>query len=248
MSEPASQSDPVTAGDGRRPRPYVAIAHRAGNNLHHLDLALEARVDAIECDFWHARGRLVLRHEPKLPGKPVLFDKWFVRWAWGVISLRRLLREINFRADLFLDIKSSSLRAADAVLELHQDHDAMMPRTDVSSNQWKLLDRLATAGTDMRMFYSVGRHDAINALLRRAERDHPPAGTSIRHTLLSPALVERLHAANLIVYAWTVNNDNRARELLSWGVDGIISDDAGIFEELDKDAEATSGSGAQPSP
>lgn len=224
-----------------RSRPYVAIAHRAGNNLHQLDLALAAGVDAIECDFWHARGRLVLRHERKLPGIPVLYDKWFVRWAWGVISLRRLLREIDFRAGLFLDIKSSSPRAADAVLELHHDHDAMMPPTDVSSNQWKLLDRIGAAGTDMRMFYSVGKQDLVGALFRRAEREHPPAGTSMRHTLLSPALVRRLHEAGLQVYAWTVNNDTRARELLSWGVDGIISDDIGIFETLDRERALTSG-------
>jgi glycerophosphoryl diester phosphodiesterase len=212
----------------------VAIAHRAGNNLHHLEQALEAGVDAIECDFWHGRGRLVLRHERKLPGIPLLFDKWFVRWAWGVISLRRLLREINFRADLFLDIKSATPRAADAVLDLYQDHDAMMPPTQVSSNQWKLLDRLGAAGTDMRMFYSVGKRDAIDALFRRAERDHPPAGTSIRHTFLTRELVDRLHAARLTVYAWTVNNDHRARELLDWGVDGIISDDVSVFEALDR--------------
>ena len=177
---------------------------------------------------------LVLRHERKLPGIPLLFDKWFVRWAWGVISLRRLLREINFRADLFLDIKSATPRAADAVLDLYQDHDAMMPPTQVSSNQWKLLDRLGAAGTDMRMFYSVGKRDAIDALFRRAERDHPPAGTSIRHTFLTRELVDRLHAARLTVYAWTVNNDHRARELLDWGVDGIISDDVSVFEALDR--------------
>jgi len=234
-SEPSSRSaSPPSAPAGRRSRPYVAIAHRAGNNLHHLEQALDAGVDAIECDFWHARGRLVLRHERKLPGIPVLFDKWFVRWAWGVISLRRLLREINFRADLFLDIKSATPRAADAVLELHADHDAMMPRTLVSSNQWKLLDRLGAVGTDMTMFYSVGKADVIDALIRRSAREHPPAGTSIRHTLLSRDLVERLHAARLKVYAWTVNNEHRAFELLSWGVDGIISDDTSLFEALDR--------------
>jgi glycerophosphoryl diester phosphodiesterase len=215
----------------------VAIAHRAGNNLHHLERALDAGVDAIECDFWHGGGRLVLRHERKLPGIPVLFDKWFVRWAWGVISLRRLLREINLRSNLFLDIKSATPRAADAVLELYHDHEAMMPSTDVSSNQWKLLDRLAEAGTEMRMFYSIGKPRFVDALIRRTQAAHPPHGTSIRHTLLSPELVQRLHDANLIIYAWTVNNDARAKELLSWGVDGIISDDVGIFEELDADRD-----------
>lgn len=205
-------------------RDFYAIAHRAGNNLHHLEQALETGVDAIECDFWYDRGRLTLRHERKLPALPVLFDKWFVRWSWGELSLPNLLREINFRAELYLDIKSGTPRAAEAVLRLYRDNSSMMPKTSVSSQRWKLLDRLGRAGTDMRMFYSVKHERGLRALLRRVEREHPPAGTSIRHTLLSPELIERLHAVGLEVYAWTVNNDDRARELQGWGVDGIISD------------------------
>jgi glycerophosphoryl diester phosphodiesterase len=212
---------------------FYTVAHRAGNNLHHLEQALAVGVDAIECDFWHARGRLVLRHERKLPALPVLYDKWYVRWAWGTISLPVLLREINFRADLFLDIKSSTKRAADAVLRLYHDNESMMPRTRVSSKKWKLLDRLADAGTEMEMFYSVASAAAINPLLQRCERENPPRGTSIRHTLLTPQTVGRLHGAGLQVYAWTVNKEDRVRELLDWGVDGIISDDVHLLERHD---------------
>ena len=50
--------------------------------------ALTAGADAIECDFWHARGRLELRHERKIPALPIVFDKWYVRWQWGELSLR----------------------------------------------------------------------------------------------------------------------------------------------------------------
>jgi glycerophosphoryl diester phosphodiesterase len=210
------------------PRGYYAIAHRAGNNLHHLEEALAAGVNAIECDFWHARGRLVLRHERKLPAVPVFYDRWYIRFAMGELKLPELLREINHRADLFLDIKSATSAAADAVLALYHDNESMMPRTLVSSREWKLLDRLAAEGTDMRMFYSVGKRSAVEALLRRAETAPRPAGTSIRQTLLSRDVVRRLHDAGLLVYAWTVNNPHRAQELLSWGVDGLIFDDVGI--------------------
>ncbi len=216
---------PQGSGSAPAQRAFYAIAHRAGNNLHHLEQALAAGVDAIECDFWHARGHLTLRHERKLPALPVVYDKWYLRFAFGELSLRDLLREINFRADLFLDIKSSTTRAADAVLELYHDNESMMPRTLVSSPHWRLLDQLADAGTEMRMYYSIGRRDAVDALLRRAEAAPRPAGTSIRHTLLSAEVVARLHGAGLRVFAWTVNNRRRAEELLSWGVDGMISDD-----------------------
>jgi glycerophosphoryl diester phosphodiesterase len=213
----------------RARRGFYAIAHRAGNNLHHLERALEAGVDAIECDLWHYHGKLALRHERKLPALPVLYDRWYVRWSWGVLRLRRLLREVDFRADLFLDIKSATPRAADAVLDLYHDHESMMPPTRVSSQQWRVLDQLARSGTAMQVFYSVGRAEQVQPLFERARADHPPAGTSIRHTLLSPELVGRLHGAGLRVYAWTVNNPHRAEELLSWGVDGLIADNLDVL-------------------
>lgn len=212
-----------------RARGFYAIAHRAGNNLHHLERALDAGVDAIECDFWHDSGRLTLRHERKLPAVPVLYDKWYLRWSWGKLSLPSLLREINFRAELFLDIKSSTPKAASVVLDLYHDNEAMMPRTIVSSPQWRLLDQIAAAATEMRMCYSVRNAAGVEALFRRCEQDLPPAGTSIRHTLLSEVLVARLHAAGLKVYAWTVNTAHRAEELRGWGVDGVISDDLDVF-------------------
>jgi glycerophosphoryl diester phosphodiesterase len=213
-------------------RGYYAIAHRAGNNLHDLERALAVGVDGIECDFWHDRGRLTLRHERKLPALPVWYDRWYLRFSIGELSLPSLLREIDGRADLFLDIKSATPRAADVVLALYHDYESMMPPTLVSSQQWRLLDQLADAGTEMQMYYSVGRRRTIDALLRRAEVAPRPAGTSIRHTLLSADVVKRLHDAGLRVFAWTVNNRHRAEQLLGWGVDGIISDDINLHATL----------------
>jgi glycerophosphoryl diester phosphodiesterase len=219
-------------------RDFYSIAHRAGNNLTQTEIALKAGVDAIECDFWHARGRLALRHERKLPGLPILYDKWFVRWTWGELSLRHLLRAINRRAELFLDIKSASSRAADAVLELYRDHESLMPKTLVCSKQWSVLDRIARAGTDMEMYYSIGRYGGIPELLARAKEPLPPAGTSIRHTRLSREVVARFHDEGMRVFAWTVNNRERAEELVDWGVDGLISDDLDVFA-LDPTSLAT---------
>jgi glycerophosphoryl diester phosphodiesterase len=215
-----------------RTRRYYAIAHRAGNNLHDLERALAAGVDAIECDFWHDHGRLALRHERKLPALPVWYDRWYIRFSIGELSLPDLLREVNFRSELFLDIKSATPLAAEAVLRLYHDNESMMPRTLVSSRQWRLLDQLGEAETEMRMFYSVGRISGLQALLRRAGTSPRPAGTSIRHTLLSADVIAQLHDAGLQVFAWTVNTRHRAEELLRWGVDGLISDDITLHADL----------------
>jgi glycerophosphoryl diester phosphodiesterase len=145
--------------------------------------------------------------------------------------LRKLLREINFRAELFLDVKSKTPRAADALLDLYHDNASMMPHTLVSSHTWKLLDRIAEAGTDMELFYSIGTADGIDSLIRR--RPRAAAGTSIRHTLLSAEAIARFHDAGLQVFAWTVNTRHRAEEVLSWGADGIISDDLGVLHDAE---------------
>ncbi|MBI5289011.1 MAG: glycerophosphodiester phosphodiesterase [Chloroflexi bacterium] len=210
-------------------RGLYTIAHRAGNNLHALELALESGVDAIECDFWHDHGRLTLRHERKLPAVPLFYDKWILRWSMGHLSLPDLLREIDFRAALFLDIKSASPAAAAAFLDLYRDHASMMPAVLVSSPQWKLLDRLAAADAGLRLCYSIGARRQLDALLLRARQALPPYGTSIRHSLLSRDVIDQLHDARLMVYAWTVNTPHRAEELRSWGVDGLISDDLEVL-------------------
>jgi glycerophosphoryl diester phosphodiesterase len=109
----------------------------------------------------------------------------------------------------------------------------MLPRTMVSSKKWKLLDRLGRANTSMSMYYSAGTQSRLDALLRQDPRDAPPpAGTSIRHTLLSEDVVARLHEVGLRIFAWTVNTEDRARQLLEWGVDGIISDDVNLFDAV----------------
>lgn len=220
---------PTRLAPGYDRRPFYAIAHRAGNNLHDLERALAAGVDAIECDLWHHHGRLALRHERKLPALPVLYDRWYIRWAWGVLRLRDLLRETRGRCELFIDIKSSTPRAADAVLELYRDNAARMPAAMVSSRQWKLLDRVARAKTDMRMFYSIGRERDVDLLLTTAGDGTHGAGVSIRHTLLSRETIEKLHGAGLLVYAWTVNSRRRGEELLGWGVDGLIADNLDVL-------------------
>jgi glycerophosphoryl diester phosphodiesterase len=47
---------------------------------------------------------------------------------------------------------------------------------------------------------------------------------SPKHDLVTPELVERVHALGLLVIPWTVNDEPRMRELIGMGVDGIITD------------------------
>ncbi|MFW9964173.1 MAG: glycerophosphodiester phosphodiesterase [Candidatus Sifarchaeia archaeon] len=44
------------------------------------------------------------------------------------------------------------------------------------------------------------------------------------HSLITPALVRSAHEANLKVYPWTVNDKYLMKQLLDFGIDGLITD------------------------
>jgi glycerophosphoryl diester phosphodiesterase len=49
------------------------------------------------------------------------------------------------------------------------------------------------------------------------------------HSLLTPKLIETLHAAGKTVVTWTVNDSEQMLRLAKMGVDGIISDDTKLL-------------------
>ena len=50
--------------------------------------------------------------------------------------------------------------------------------------------------------------------------------------VVTPALVRRAHDAGLRVDVWTVNDEADMRRLLSWGVDGIMTDHPDVLAGL----------------
>ncbi len=59
------------------------------------------------------------------------------------------------------------------------------------------------------------------------------------HADLTRGVLDRAHAAGLLVIPWTVNDPGAMRELIGWGVDGLITDRPDLAEE----ALSASGSG-----
>ena len=57
-------------------------------------------------------------------------------------------------------------------------------------------------------------------------------GVSAAHWLLSPAIVAALRQDGREVFAWTVNQPERALTLVEWGVDGVISDRLDLLAAL----------------
>jgi glycerophosphoryl diester phosphodiesterase len=52
----------------------------------------------------------------------------------------------------------------------------------------------------------------------------------LKHSSLTEAMVREVHDAGLRLAAWTVNDPARARDLLHWGVDTVITDEVGRID------------------
>ena len=52
------------------------------------------------------------------------------------------------------------------------------------------------------------------------------------NSLVDEALVTAVHGSNQRINVWTVNDENRMRALLEWGVDGLITDMPALAVEV----------------
>jgi glycerophosphoryl diester phosphodiesterase len=68
-------------------------------------------------------------------------------------------------------------------------------------------------------------------LARRRDGTAPPS-ISCFHRLLMPATIDALKEAGSTIFAWTVDSEPRARQLLAWGVDGITSNRLEMLDRL----------------
>lgn len=59
-----------------------------------------------------------------------------------------------------------------------------------------------------------------------------PAIYSPDHVLITPELVQKVHAAKMRLIPWTVNTTERMKELIALGVDGIITDYPNLIFEV----------------
>lgn len=210
----------VSTGTGH---PAV-IAHAAGNAPATVQLALAGEADFIEVDLWVHRGQFEARHERRLPfSLPVLFDNWYLKLPpRRRFGLSDLLREVAGRCGVFLDLKNGGEEAA-LLVRRALDAARVPVRLAASSQSWGTLRTLRRACPEVAVFFSIDVAAKLELFRSVAQHDRSADGVSCRHTLLSPGLVNEFRGQGIQVVAWTVDNAERARELASWGVDGIAT-------------------------
>lgn len=206
------------------------IAHRGANqeapenSLDAFRIAVELGADGIELDIQlTADGVPVVLHDPAMPvtaGQPTIPVRFLslvqVRKRGVIPTLDEAIELVAGRCRLYVEIKDS--RALDGVLQrvrklgdqvaVHSfDHRVIVAAADSAPK---------TARGILLVSYLLDPAGAMSAARARDLWQHVDR--------IDAELVQQVHREGGRVVAWTVNDDDRARELISLGVDGLCTD------------------------
>jgi glycerophosphoryl diester phosphodiesterase len=217
----------------------LSIGHRgtAGpfpeNTLPSFRHAVELGADMVETDLrLCGSGELVLVHDDVITdrdGRHRLrhlaakelgerFDiptfATLVDWARGKCGVMADLKEEGFEEEL-----------VQALGALPRDQVIIAGATPASR------DRLRTCDASLRLAATL-EVPPPGGLTDRFLDSIDTEAVTWEHGMLSPEIVKGLHERRRAVYAWTVNDAARMRELIDMGVDGIITDRVDLLARL----------------
>ena len=144
----------------------LAIAHRFGNRVADVRLALDAGVDLVEADVHYYRRELEVRHLKTL-GPHLLWDKGQVVRREGLTlpDLATVLTALDGDSRIMLDLKGRRADLAPRVAELLRGLAPASPVT-VCAKRWWMLDAFAL-DPQIRVVLSAGTRPGLLRLRRR---------------------------------------------------------------------------------
>jgi glycerophosphoryl diester phosphodiesterase len=200
-------------------QPFL-VAHRAGNDIRNVSSTPLPAGWLAEADLRIRRGRVEVRHLKAAGPLPLLWDRWRIAPAWRHrLPLRELLAVTTPQLELVLDLKGRRRLLAELV-RAEISEAAARPLT-ICARDWRLLElfhdlpvrRIASVGTASQLAWLLARGGSTSA-----------DGVSIHERLLDASVVAALRERVGPVLTWPVNRPERARELLRYGVTGLITD------------------------
>jgi glycerophosphoryl diester phosphodiesterase len=186
------------------------------NTFPAFDRALEDGCDGFELDVRLTRdGRGVICHDPRY--RNLTIAQVEASQVQALPTLERVLECYASRAFLDIELKVAGLEGC-VIAALKEN-----PPTRgyvVSSFLPEVLSAIHESGRDVPLGFICDRGDRL-ALWRGL-----PVRYVIPHrSLVSPELLEEVHAADKSLLVWTVNARADMERMAEWGVDGVISDD-----------------------
>ena len=234
------------------PHDTQLIAHRGAsydapeNTLAAVSLAWEHAADGVEVDIRLSRdSRIVVVHDDntkRTGGKDGLVaDQTLDELKALDAGTWRGERWSGERIPTLSEVLATVPRSKRLLIELKCDHRVLpelerdLTRADLGAEQTVLIGfDLATMAAAKRTFperpalwlceVQAGRSDATDELIRQARC----AGVDGLNVAVSPAVdstfVRSVRAADMRLYAWTVNDPEEARRLAGLGIDAITTD------------------------
>ena len=212
----------------------LAIAHRAGNDLAALRSAVELGVDVLEADVHVRAGRLEVRHSKHLRPLPLLWDRGpagleLTRASLPQLELGAVLAALDGTTAVMLDLKGPGQVGARVAELVH----AAAPSAPVlaCSRWWPGLRAFADLPW-VRPVLTARTALEMRRLRRRLAVGPAPYGVSLHGSLLSRPVVARLRDQVEVVMTWGVNDLDALRDVVTLGVNGVISDDADVLQQV----------------
>ncbi|HVL24903.1 MAG TPA: glycerophosphodiester phosphodiesterase [Thermomicrobiales bacterium] len=198
----------------------IGVGHNSGDSVTATLSALVAGADAIELDVVSLDGRLYSSHASPLPlVGGGLFRGPSVEEIWAAAAQTDLVK---------FDLKETSpqfLRLVHDFLATHRrQHQVIIVTRDPASLRF-----FAGSMPEVIRYYSIGDQSQLTTLRENPELVRLIDGVSIRHTLLDEETTAWLTGQGLHVGAWTVNDLERANELIRMGVEGITTDNLALL-------------------
>ena len=231
---------------------YLRIGHKGadaivtGNTPESFDVAVDHGVDMIELDVLRAKeGKLVVAHDyhDALVRRPMDLTEALD------LFLEPPLDQVEIDCDLKLAGREAELAGALA-------GRGLVGRAMVSTMEVESLLKLRQLDPDLRLgwTYPKTRRDwtqyrwaapalraALSTIRRRFPRILEKRGQNIGisavwayHRIITPRLVAAAEQVGIELIAWTVDDAERIRELLTMGVKGICSNDPRLFEVAER--------------
>ena len=225
------------------PKPLV-IAHRGDsshaleNSLEAFRLALSIPVDMIEFDIRKSRDNSLYVMHDKETGRTgesnldiersLSEDIARVKLKNGesIPSLSDVLSLVAGKVGLNIEIKSEGAGALTAAHIFGTDYQG---RVLISSFKER---EVIEAKRVMPNVPVAGIFDAFAPSEVSAYRAKGYPVISLNRKSVSRELITSCHSRNIKVYVWTVDNEEEAEQLISWGVDGIYSNSPGMIRRM----------------
>jgi glycerophosphoryl diester phosphodiesterase len=230
-----------------------ASAERPENTIEAFDRAVELGVDRLEADVHATRdGAIVVAHDAdglRMAGDPrrILTSSFVEVRSWDVgarfvarrggdrrhgphrvPSLEEAL-EATRETPLNLDVKHPSAIEGAVRAIRRANSTARVLLTSFSDATVRAVRALGYEGptglarNELLVALGFGRH-ARGRLRPLGKRAQLPVAAG-RAPLDTPAVLERLHALDLAVDYWVVDDPERAARLVGLGADGVMTDD-----------------------